>query len=71
MNVGGVERIERELAGRVEARGSRALAMAGVAELLEQLLFARGIKTAVGGLRSPLRARSLETEDRRPRDASV
>jgi hypothetical protein len=45
--------------------------VAGIAELLEQLLFARGIKTAVYGLRSPVRDRSLETEDGRRRDASV
>jgi hypothetical protein len=49
MNVGGVECIERELAGRVEARGSRALAVAGVAELLKELLFAGRINSRPNG----------------------
>jgi hypothetical protein len=35
MDVRGVERIERELLGRVEAGGSRPLAVTCVAELLE------------------------------------
>jgi hypothetical protein len=59
MYVGGIKGIERELAGGLDARGFRPLAVARVTELLEELLFAcsgndrrRGRRCCLGRLQN-------------------